>query len=126
MRHTRPSKARSSKVPDPFYRSPLWKQTRAQVLVLYGRVCTSCRRHIPEGEPAHVDHIRPRSEVPQLALDVGNLQVMCSACHSRKTARHDGGFGNAPKTPGLGTDASGQPTSSAHPWNNPAVARGKR
>jgi 5-methylcytosine-specific restriction protein A len=26
--------------------------------------------------------------------DEGNLQALCHACHSRKTAREDGGFGN--------------------------------
>jgi 5-methylcytosine-specific restriction protein A len=126
VKYTRPSRARSKKPTDPFYRTQLWKQTRAQALALYGRVCASCRRPIAEDERAHVDHVRPRSEAPQLALSLENLRVLCHGCHSRKTTRHDGGFGNAPRAPGLGTDVSGQPTSSAHPWNNAAVARGKR
>jgi 5-methylcytosine-specific restriction protein A len=40
-----------------------------------------------------VDHIDGDSDND--AWD--NLRSRCHPCHSRKTATHDGGFGNAPK-----------------------------
>lgn len=43
------------------------------------------------------------------ALDVlGNLASRCPACHSRKTARRDGGFGRAPSR-WVGLDGNGMP-----------------
>ncbi|MFB4294812.1 HNH endonuclease [Nonomuraea sp. ATR24] len=42
----------------------------------------------------HVDHI----DGDNTNNEEWNLQALCRPCHSRKTARHDGGFGN-PRTP---------------------------
>lgn len=39
-----------------------------------------------------VDHILPLAMGGTSAWE--NLMSMCKPCHSRKTARHDGGFGN--------------------------------
>lgn len=39
-----------------------------------------------------VDHIVPRRRGGTDAP--GNLETMCRPCHSRKTAKEDGGFGN--------------------------------
>jgi len=41
-----------------------------------------------------VDHVRPHKGDPALFWDHGNWQPMCWPCHSRKTAKSDGGFGN--------------------------------
>ncbi|WIW52052.1 HNH endonuclease [Mesorhizobium mediterraneum] len=46
-----------------------------------------------------VDHKIPHRGNPQLMWDRSNWQPMTTACHSRKTAKHDGGFGN-PKREG--------------------------
>ena len=35
--------------------------------------------------PIHVDHIKPRSTHPELALDPNNLQVMCDDCNLGKS-----------------------------------------
>ena len=46
------------------------------------------------GQPATcVDHIVPLRYGG--THDPGNLQSLCGPCHSRKTAREDGGWGNA-------------------------------
>jgi 5-methylcytosine-specific restriction protein A len=39
-----------------------------------------------------VDHIIPKAKGGTDALE--NLQALCKPCHSRKTARRDGGFGH--------------------------------
>ena len=33
----------------------------------------------------HVDHIKPRSKYPELALDPNNLQVLCKDCNLGKS-----------------------------------------
>ncbi|MFF0867643.1 HNH endonuclease signature motif containing protein [Nonomuraea sp. NPDC003560] len=43
------------------------------------------------GNPsAHVDHI----DGDKTNNEEWNLQALCIPCHSRKTVKHDGGFGN--------------------------------
>lgn len=41
-----------------------------------------------------VDHIKPHRGDSGLFWDRNNWQALCRSCHSRKTARYDGGFGN--------------------------------
>ncbi|TXH50498.1 MAG: HNH endonuclease [Desulfurellales bacterium] len=41
-----------------------------------------------------VDHIIPHRGSAALFWDVNNWQSLCYSCHSRKTVREDGGFGN--------------------------------
>ena len=51
-----------------------------------------------EGRPVNatdVDHVRPHKGKQQPFFDATNLQSLCHACHSRKTATEDGGFGRA-------------------------------
>lgn len=38
-------------------------------------------------EIMQVDHIKPKSLHPELALDMNNLQTLCPNCHARKTIR---------------------------------------
>ena len=33
----------------------------------------------------HVDHVKPRSKFPELALDLSNLQVLCNLCNVAKS-----------------------------------------
>lgn len=40
------------------------------------------------------DHIKPPKGDLKLFFDPTNRQSLCDSCHSRKTAREDGGFGN--------------------------------
>ncbi|WIH86292.1 HNH endonuclease [Brachyspira pilosicoli] len=45
-----------------------------------------------------MDHIkRVESEDDPLFYDESNLQALCKRCHSRKTAKEDGAFGNKKK-----------------------------
>jgi 5-methylcytosine-specific restriction protein A len=67
---------------------PEWPVVRNEY-ILNHPFCVVC------GGPAtQVDHITPVSKGGSI-LDWGNLQSLCHRHHSQKTARHDGGFGNA-------------------------------
>lgn len=47
----------------------------------------------------NADHIIPHRGDWALFTDTNNVRGNCQACHSCKTATHDGGFGNKPKDP---------------------------
>ncbi|WP_367363511.1 HNH endonuclease [Mesotoga sp.] len=55
-------------------------------------LCRECKKHGRLTLATEVDHIIPLSKGGDNSP--GNLQPLCHACHSRKTASEDGGFGN--------------------------------
>lgn len=63
--------------PEDFYRTRAWQRLRYDAFKRYGRRCALCGR-TPEddGVTLHVDHIKPRSLHPELALSIGNLQIL--------------------------------------------------
>lgn len=67
-----------------FYTTPDWRAMRAKVIRQEGRICRKCGVRIGRWRDVTVDHIRPRSLYPQLALDPNNLQVLCRSCNSSK------------------------------------------
>lgn len=67
-----------------FYSSPEWAKLRGLVIKEEGRVCAHCHRHIKNDSDVTVDHIRPRSKYPDLALRRENLRVLCRKCNSVK------------------------------------------
>ena len=76
------------------YYTAAWQRIRATHLSS-SPLCVVC---ITEGRPVaatDVDHVRPHQGNHQLFFDATNLQSLCHACHSRKTATEDGGFGRA-------------------------------
>jgi len=68
------------------------KYRRAFLMMPEHAVCAECQR-----EPAsHVDHRTPVSGADDPNFwNPENHQGLCPGCHARKTARDDGGFGNA-------------------------------
>ena len=70
-----------------FYSSPEWRQVRSEVIREYGRICFECGVYIKNSNDVTVDHIRPRSKYPDLALDKQNLRVLCRSCNSSKGDR---------------------------------------
>ena len=74
-----------------FYSSPAWRKVRSLILMRDPR-CT-CEAQCGQRSDT-VDHIIPRRDRPDLALDPSNLRGMYSRCHNRHTAQHGGGFGN--------------------------------
>lgn len=69
-----------------FYDSDEWRALRYRALREYGRVCVLCKT--TEGQ-MHVDHIKPRSLYPSLALSFDNLQVLCRDCNPGKSNKDD-------------------------------------
>ncbi len=69
-----------------FYTSSEWRLVRKQIVEEQGRVCQKCRSHIKDDYDLTVDHIKPRSKFPELALAKSNLQVLCRRCNSAKGA----------------------------------------
>ena len=70
-----------------FYSSPEWNLLRDQVIREADHLCSECGELIQYKEDITVDHIRPRSKYPDLALERQNLRVLCRSCNSRKGAK---------------------------------------
>ena len=57
-------------------------------------LCVECKKN-NKITPARVtDHIVPHKGNKKIFWDRSNWQPLCDSCHSRKTAKEDGGFGN--------------------------------
>jgi len=69
-----------------FYDLPAWKTLRKKILLRDGKTCRICDRKNINSNDITVDHIKPRSKYPELALDESNLQVLCRRCNSSKGA----------------------------------------
>jgi len=63
-----------------WYYTARWKALR-QLVLHEMPVCTECQHNASRD----VDHIIPHRGDPVLFWDVGNLQALCTRCHSRKT-----------------------------------------
>lgn len=70
---------------DQFYKSTKWRELRHVALVNSGARCTLCGASAKDGIQLHVDHIKPRSKYPELALDLDNLQILCEDCNLGKS-----------------------------------------
>jgi len=76
---------------DVFYRSYPWRRLRTDMLeanrVRYGALTCECCLATTTAQ-WHVDHVRPRSTHPELALEPANLQVLCQDCNLGKGTRY--------------------------------------
>lgn len=69
-----------------FYASQAWRRARYEALRRCRGVCELCGSP-PIAHSLQVDHIRPRSKYPELALEPTNLQVLCRDCNFGKSNR---------------------------------------
>ena len=58
----------------------LWKQQKYKV---QNGCCAICQHSIPL-KGSHIDHIKPLSVYPHLALDTRNMQIACPDCNASK------------------------------------------
>lgn len=73
-----------------FYLSREWLSLRVRVLSKYDCKCMMCGRSPREhGIVIHVDHIKPRSKYPELALCFDNLQLLCEDCNIGKSNKYE-------------------------------------
>ena len=82
------AKARQSKRALPT-NSTAWRRIREGVLRA-NPLCVECEKQRRVTPATVVDHI----DGDAMNNDPSNLQGLCAPCHSAKTARQDGGFGN--------------------------------
>ena len=74
-----------------------WQKYRKQFLI-DNPLCVKCLEEGKSVPATNVDHIEPVSGPDDpLFWDEDNHQALCHSCHSRKTAREDGGYGNKKK-----------------------------
>lgn len=71
-----------------------WQRLRLSHLADHP-LCVPCGENGLTVEATEVDHRTPHKGDRALLMDPDNLTSMCKACHSRKTATEDGGFGRA-------------------------------
>ena len=74
-----------------FYESWEWKKVRYEALMKHGAVCMLCGAD-RKTSVIHVDHIKPTSKFPELALQLDNLQVLCKSCNMGKSNIHQHDF----------------------------------
>ena len=72
-----------------FYSSRAWKVLRYQAFEKYGNRCQCCGARPSDDVALHVDHVKPRSKHPELALDLNNLQILCEWCNIGKINQYD-------------------------------------
>lgn len=68
-----------------FYTTETWVKVRYEALRRSNKCCALCGSGASKGSPLHVDHIKPRSRYPELALSLENLQVLCGPCNMGKS-----------------------------------------
>lgn len=75
---------------DPFLHSAAWKRVRQLALNRDNGMCQDCMKLYLDGMIRHphraemVHHIIPRSERPDLRLNLANLVSLCNECHNRR------------------------------------------
>lgn len=70
-----------------------WQKAREGFLAKHP-LCVQCLARGQTVTANVVDHITPHRGDRKLFWDTKNWQALCGPCHSSKTAREDGGFGN--------------------------------
>lgn len=70
-----------------FYQSWEWKKLRYKAIRASSQRCMCCGWQVGDTQHGYlvVDHIKPRSKFPELALDPDNLQVLCNDCNMGKS-----------------------------------------
>jgi 5-methylcytosine-specific restriction endonuclease McrA len=81
---------------DAFLRGFEWRRLRMSVLVERGARCECCGASAKDGVRIHVDHIKPRSRYPELALTKSNLQVLCAECNHGKGSLYETDWRESP------------------------------
>lgn len=71
-----------------FLSTPEWRELREIALRLHGDKCQCCGAVPTRFSSMNVDHIKPRTNFPKLALQLSNLQILCKSCNFTKGNQH--------------------------------------
>ena len=74
-----------------FYNSATWQRIREAVLARDNHLCQNCLRQGILTPANVVHHIKKLEDAPNKALDMDNLETICTACHN--LVHPDKGFG---------------------------------
>lgn len=83
QRPRKPKRAKA-KLPENFYKTQEWRSLRYKAFEENGNACQCCGASPKTGAILHVDHIKPKSIYPELALELSNLQILCEDCNLGK------------------------------------------
>ena len=72
---------------DNFYNSQQWRELKRKAFKRYGRKCQATGLTEKDGIVLSVDHIKPRSKRPDLALKLSNVQILELGLNKTKGAR---------------------------------------
>src|SRR5829696_9605675 len=94
-RHCSEHRPRSRTRPSPWSNDKRWQRIRRLALERDGHRCQDCGKDVRlrKGD-GNVDHVDGQGLEGSKSYDLENCVTRCRSCHSRKTARHDGGFGH--------------------------------
>ena len=70
-----------------------WRKYRL-VFLMHNPLCVICLKSGEITPATELDHIIPHKGDMDLFWDKGNHQGLCKPCHSRKSVKEDGGWGN--------------------------------
>lgn len=87
--NSKQAKATERKEKASFYNTNEWKSLRYKVLAAANGKCECCGMSSSMGAVLHVDHIKPRSKYPELALEFSNMQILCADCNIGKSNKDD-------------------------------------
>lgn len=75
-----------------FYQSKEWAELKRKAYKRYGRQCMATGLTEKDGITLSVDHIKPRSKAPHLALKLSNVQVLELGLNKTKSNRANWDF----------------------------------
>lgn len=67
------------------YQADEFRMLRHMVFLRDGEVCAKCGTKSAKNNWLEIDHIKPVSKYPDLAMDIDNLQVLCRNCNRLKS-----------------------------------------
>lgn len=73
-----------------------WRQARA-IFLRRNPLCAHCKADGRVTVANEVDHVIPHKGNLSLFWNRANWSALCKPCHSKKTAKENGGFGNKEK-----------------------------
>lgn len=105
----------------PFLTSTAWRSLRSLALKRDHHRCVNCGEDVSYPGKARVDHIKPRSTHPHLALALFNLRTLCGSCdnqaHREKKSKHRTGE-RQERFVIRGAARDGTPLDPNHHWNS--------